>query len=52
MNKVEIAMNLVSLFADYTKICDKYGDYPNTEYSEAVAQAILLLKATEEEGAK
>ena len=50
MNKVDVAKNLVSLFADYAKSCDKFGDYPNTEYSEAVAQAILLLKTTEEEG--
>lgn len=50
MDKVEIAKNLVSLFAEYTKICDKYGDYPKDEYSEAVAQAILLLKQTQEGG--
>lgn len=50
MNKVDVAKNLVSLFADYAKICDRLGDCPNIEYSEAVAQAILLLKTTEEEG--
>ena len=52
MDKVDVAKNLVSLLADYAKICDRLGDCPNTEYPEAVAQAILLLNTTEEEGAK
>lgn len=49
MNKIEIANNLVKLHSDYQEIALRYGNLIKSEYSEAVAQAILLL-AQEEKG--
>ena len=52
MDKIEIANNLVKLHSEYQEITLRYGNLIKSEYSEAVAQAILLLSQTEEEGVK
>lgn len=50
MNKNEIANNLVKLHSEYREITLRYRNLIKSEYSEAVAQAILLLSQAEEEG--
>ena len=50
MNKNEIANNLVKLHSEYQEITVRCGTSIMPEYSEAVAQAILLLGQTEEGG--
>lgn len=45
MDKIKIANDLVKLYADYKYLSQKYGCSIKPEYSEAVAQAILLLKS-------
>lgn len=52
MTKSEIANNLVKLHSEYQEVASKYGWSVTAEYSEAVAQAILLLSQTKEEGAE
>ena len=52
MTTSEIANNLVKLHSDYREMTLKYGHLIVKEYSEAVAQAILLLGQTEKEGAE
>ena len=54
MDKIKIAHNLVELYADYQELFkNQKCSYKskNPEYSESVAQAILLLSNTEEGGA-
>lgn len=50
MDKIEIANNLVKLYSEYKEITVRYGRLIKSEYSEAVAQAILLLHPTEKGG--
>ena len=52
MDKIEIANNLVKLHSEYQELTIRYGYSKKREYSEAVAQAILLLSQTKEEGAE
>ena len=52
MDKCEIANNLVKLHSDYKLVSARYGATPKPEYSEAVAQAILLLNQTKKGGAE
>ena len=50
MDEIEIAKNLVKLHSDYQEISAKYGYLVKSEYSKAVAQAILLLSQAEKGG--
>lgn len=52
MNKIEIANNLVRLFADYKKLIEDTACkiVIKDEYSEAVANAILLLSQNTDGG--
>ena len=52
MDKIEIANNLVKLHSEYREITLRSGQLIKSEYSEAVAQAILLLSQAKEEGAE
>ena len=52
MDKIEIANNLVKLHSEYQETVIRYGCLVKPEYSEAVAQAILLLSQATEEGAE
>jgi hypothetical protein len=52
MDKIEIANNLVKLHSEYQEITLRYGNLIKSEYSEAVAQAIMLLSQAKEEGAE
>lgn len=52
MDKKEVAINLVNLHSDYKNLSERIGDPVTLSYSEAVAQAILLISECEEGGAE
>lgn len=45
LDKTKIANDLVKLYTDYKYLSQKYGCAIKPEYSESVAQAILLLES-------
>ena len=52
MDKIEVANNLVKLYADYKLLSRNQGVATKLEYSEAVTQAILSLSPNEKGGAE
>lgn len=52
MDRIEVANKLVKLYAEYRILTDHYGYTAEEGYSDAVAQAILLLDREKKEGAE
>ena len=44
MTKQDAAALLVQLYADYSVLCDKYGNYSGDGVAEAVAMAVQALQ--------
>lgn len=47
MAKQDAATLLVQLYADYSVLCSKYGEYSSDDIAEAVAMAVQALQEVE-----